>query len=166
MHYLIHALLSPFASAAAGAIIGILLATLGLGISDDTFVKLFALVGAIIGVASSLAPIFVGLLSTYRAEHLKQLEYARGTIDKSEVNLANKLVASEQEAKMKLLAAEHEARQPICSHCRKRTSPVFRHRKKSGGPDGRYHDNPLLCNKCFNPYAGVRPWNLPGKAQD
>ncbi len=160
MNQLVRSLLGPFASAAAGAILGIFVAIFVFGVRDKNFLNGFALLGAILGVAPDVLRVMAGVV---RACHQlqgggsKQIE-ASPTVVTSPLQTQQE---SEHDARRKLLAAEHEARRPICSHCGKKTEPVFRYRKIDGGPDMRYRNNPVLCNKCFQPYAGVRPWNLP-----
>lgn len=168
MDHLIRALLAPFASVAAGVIVAVLVGTV-LGIRDESFMKGFALVGALVGIAPNLAPFFVQLFRihlTERNEHMRRIEDEANARSKSEIERANQRSVEEREARRTLLATEHEARRPICSHCGKKTSPVFLHRRKDGCADGRFRENPLLCDKCFKPYAGVRPWNLPEKKPD
>jgi hypothetical protein len=158
-------ILGPFASAMTGAIAGIFVAVFLFGIRDKFFLNGFAIVGAILGAAPEVIRITMGFLNDVR--RLQAVFSA--TKDDTQSATKNSLLEqersasaqAEKEARRKLLAAEHEARRPICSHCGKKTAPVFRHRKINGGPDMRYHDNPVLCNQCFKPYAGVRPWNLP-----
>lgn len=168
MDHLIRALLAPFASVAAGVIVAVLLGTV-LGIRDEAFMKGFALAGALVGIAPYLAPFFVQLAridQMERNERIRRIEDERNATSKSEIEWANKRSLEEREVRRLLLATEHEARRPICSHCGKKTSPVFLHRKKDGSADGRFRENPLLCDKCFKPYAGVRPLNLPEKKPD
>jgi hypothetical protein len=37
---------------------------------------------------------------------------------------------------------------PICPSCHARGDFVYRHSRVDGGPDMRYHSNPLICRKC------------------
>jgi uncharacterized protein HemX len=64
-----------------------------------------------------------------------------------------KLAKDERDAQ----AAEYEARRPICTHCGKKTEPILKHRRIDGSQDRRYHNNPLLCNRCYRPYAPETP---------
>ena len=165
MDHLIRALLAPFASVATGVIVAVLLGTV-LGIRDEAFMKGFALAGALVGIAPYQAPFFVQLARIHqmeRNERIRRIEDERNATSKYEIERANKRSLEEQEVRRMLLAAEHEARRPICIHCNKKTNPVFLHRKKDGSADGRFRENPLLCDKCFQPYAGVRPWNISKK---
>ena len=165
MDHLIRALLAPFASVATGVIVAVLLGTV-LGIRDEAFMKGFALAGALVGIAPYLAPFFVQLARIHqmeRNERIRRIEDERNATSKYEIERANKRSLEEQEVRRMLLAAEHEARRPICIHCNTKTNPVFLHRKKDGSADGRFRENPLLCDKCFQPYAGVRPWNISKK---
>lgn len=165
MNQLVRNILSPFASAIAGAILGSVVAVFLFGVRDGFFLKVFALVGAIIGAAPEFLRIVINFGRDFRrlqSQFFVSEVGAPGTNKASQVEQERRETgATEQEVRRKLLAAEHEARRPICSHCGKKTEPVFRHRKIGGGPDMRHHDNPVLCNRCFKPYAGVRPWNLP-----
>lgn len=167
MVQLIRSFLTPFASAATGVIIAVVLGVL-LGISDAAWMKILAFAGALIGVAPHLKPFFLDLVRIYKVDREERRMRAekRNPAVNSESERVDKITLEEQEKRRKLLAEEHEARRPICSHCGKKTSAVFRHRKKDGSADGRFRENPLLCNRCFKPYAGVRPWNLPEKKQE
>jgi hypothetical protein len=149
----------------AGAIAGIFVAVVLFGIRDEFILNGFAIVGAILGAAPDVIRIAIGFLNdvrrlqaTFSSTNDDTKSVAKNSLLEQERRAS---AEAEKEARRKLLAAEHEARRPICSHCGKKTAPVFRHRKLNGGPDMRYHDNPVLCNQCFKPYAGVRPWNLP-----
>jgi hypothetical protein len=165
MNTLIRNMLAPLASAATGAIIAILVAIFLFGIRDRDILRAFALIGALIRAAPDVMRTVAELTTAERGLRSSLLDepvppYIVGEEGRQEEIQRNK-IAQEQEARKKLLAAEHEARRPICTHCGNKTEGVYRHRRINGGPDRRYLDNPLLCNKCFKPYAGIRPWNLP-----
>lgn len=169
MNSIIRSILAPFASAASGAIIAIIVAIFLFGVQDRGFLKLFALIGAFFGAA----PEILRLISDF-SKSVKALQSP--TTSKQPVILRTgqsgpekervEKVAQEREARAKLLAEEHEARRPICTHCGNKTDPIYTYRKANGTPDLRYKNNPLLCNKCFKPYAGVRPWKIPQPTSD
>lgn len=165
LNTLIQNVLAPFVSAATGAIIAILVAIFLFGIRDRDFLNIFAFIGALIRAAPDVIRVVAELTTTGRGLRSNLPEepvtpYIISEEEKKE-EVRRKKVAQEQEARKKLLAAEHEARRPICTHCGNKTEPVYRYRRVNGGADRRYLDNPLLCDKCYKPYAGIRPWNLP-----
>ena len=120
-------------------------------------------------VAALLGLLIIFACWVYIEKRREQAKAARAIKEKqaiaAQASKDSQEIAMMAQARQAQLAAEHEARRPICTHCGKKTEPIYRHRKIDGGPDRRYHDNPLLCNKCFKPYAGVRPWNLPDAEQ-
>lgn len=164
MNSLIRSILAPFASAATGAIIAIIIALFLFGIKDQIFIKLIAYVGAIFGAAPDILRLITYFTKALRvlqgnSEKQKEAPLLRTEPSPQEKERIRK-TAEEQEARKKLLAEEREARRPICTHCGKKTDPVYSYRKTNGAPDMRYKNNPILCNKCFKPYDGVRPWKL------
>lgn len=153
-------ILETAASAIAGAIMSMFIANFLFGVSNKSILNGFAVFGAILGAAPDIIRIAINFLEGFRGLRMESSAHHRDRENAAKASLLEReRHAAEQEARRKLLAAEHEARRPICSHCGKKTSPVFRHQKKDGSPDMRYHDNPVICNQCFKPYAGVRPWN-------
>ena len=160
MNQLVRTLVGPFASAVTGAVIAIFAAVFFLSIEDKNIINGFAIFGAILGVAPVVLRMMVGVVRYWhrlRGKALRKVEAA----PVAPTDSAKKQRELEHDGRQRLLAAEHEARRPVCSHCGRKTEPVFRYRKADGRPDMRYRDNPLLCNKCFRPYSGVRPWKLP-----
>ncbi len=127
---------------------------------------------------AGLILIFVGLVGVWvelrKRERSKRQVQTDAEVESERVEAARRettrlnLLAKERDSaaeqernRRKLLADEHEARRPLCAHCGRKTGSMFRHRRVDGSADRRYHDNPLLCNQCFQPYEPVRPWNLP-----
>lgn len=165
MNTIIKNILTPFASAATGAIIGIIVAVFFFGIRDPGSTKLFAFIGAFFGVLPNLNRSRIGVTKNKSPSNGlptqdREAIHIPPETDRQE-NARNMQIVQEQEEKKKLLDAEHEARRRICTHCNNKTEPIFRFRRGDGQPDMRYRDNPILCDKCFKPYAGVRPWKLP-----
>ncbi len=70
-----------------------------------------------------------------------------------------------EQARQERIAAEREARRPLCVHCGKASEPRHQHRRTDGSADMRFRVNPLLCNRCSQPYDVVRPWRLEKAAQ-
>lgn len=165
MNTIIKNILTPFASAATGAIAGIIVAVFLFGIRDPVLTKLFAFAGAFFGVLSNLNRSRIGVTKNRSPSNGLPTQDREATHIPSETkwqeNARKMQIAQEQEAKKKLLEAEHEARRRICTHCNNKTESIYRYRRGDGQPDMRYRDNPILCDKCFKPYAGIRPWKLP-----
>jgi hypothetical protein len=44
---------------------------------------------------------------------------------------------------------------PVCPSCHARGDFIYRHRRVDGGPDMRYHNNPLVCSKCGSTWINV-----------
>lgn len=129
------------------------------GIRDESFLNGLAFVGAVCALAPTVAPFLVAMVGLYRSERERIKSHNR--VGQTQPPASQQEAASADiAARQALLLAEHEARRPVCAHCGKKTKAIFRHRRADGGADRRYHDNPALCNKCFEPYAPVRPWNL------
>ncbi len=149
------AILGPFASLAAGAITGIL-AAIVLGVRDDFYLKCFAAVGAIAGIAPELAPSVFQLVKAYRSG-LEQEKTESPKAPSVPLPSPTPVTPEETAARQARSAATKESRQVICSHCGKKTSPVFLHRRVDRSADRRYRDNPMLCNRCLKPYSPARP---------
>ena len=165
MNSLIRSILTPFASTATGAIIAVIIALFLFGIKDQIFIRIFAFVGALFGAAPDILRLisdFIKAAGVFQADSAIKHEamYFQTEPSPQEIERIEK-AATEQEARKKLLAEEHEARRPICTHCGRKTEPICSYRKPNGAPDMRYKNNPILCNRCYKPYAGVRPWKLP-----
>lgn len=154
MQQLLRSILGPFASAAAGAIMSIFVAIFVFGIKNETTLNGFALAGALLGVAPELLPIVALIIrwrESLRSKAQKKVASASIANDVSTLDMQRIQKSAEAEEAQRKLDEEHEARRPICTHCHEKTEPVFRHQKLNGSPDMRYRDNPLLCNKCFQP---------------
>lgn len=149
------AILGPFASLAAGTITGVL-AAIVLGVRDDFYLKCFAAVGAIVGIAPELLPSVFQLVKAYRSG-LEQEKTESRKPPSAPPPSQTPVTPEEPAAHQARSAAVRESRNAICSHCGKKTSPVFLHRRVDGSADRRYRDNPMLCNGCLNPYSPERP---------
>jgi hypothetical protein len=161
---LIRIILAPFASAATGAIVAIFIGLLLFGIQDRDLLKVLAFIGAIFGAAPDILRLISDFTKIVEMFQGSSTRNQTATSLQAEARVQEKELlekAEEQEARKKLLVEEHEARRPICTHCSKKTEPIYTYRKINGEPDMRHRNNPILCNKCFKPYSGVRPWKLP-----
>lgn len=169
MNNLIRSFLAPFVDAMIGAVVAQLLFKFLFGVESPVAVKGAMLVGASIGAAPHILKLATSLSNDTRDLHdlvsnlKKRLPNEKKKVDTlaRQEQAIKEDIARKQAERRALLAAEHEARRPICLHCGQKTEPVSQHRRIDGGPDIRYKDNPVLCNRCYKPYSGVRPWNLP-----
>jgi len=163
MNSIIRSILAPFASAASGAIIAIIVAIFLFGVQDRGFLKLFALIGAFFGAVPEILRLISDFSKSVHALESfptsKQPALLRTEQSGTEKERTKK-ADLQREEKSKLLAQEQDARRPICAHCSNKTEPIYTYKKANGAPDLRYKNNPLLCNKCFKPYARVRAWKL------
>lgn len=141
----------------------IFLALTWLFLFRDIFESFWAYVAAIIALMA--VGVAVSYLAIRKEERSKQQKVAREKQAVAVQTAERQLFEQRNRERLERIDKAREANRPACGHCGKPTEWVYQHVRVDGSQDRRYRINPMLCNRCRQPYDPVRPSSQTNQAK-